>query len=448
MTNLPKHGITVQQTQSLDTCTRAIKAALREAFPKTRFSVTRGGAWIKWTDDGPTVEQVQTTLIAANCVKVTTSWNGQQYFEAPGNSNSIWFDCFNVAKRAADQADMARRIEEGEARRQRENEAVHAALQTKKAALARPSSDPKPIETAPETFQVFEQLRQRAERDVSTDAENNAERQRRPSCAWPLIISGEMLDICLELKLLKAGDPPIVRCWATFADPKKRGTVLREQRSSHPLIGIECRGFQLHAGAERGATSDILFEAQRDKDGTWRFGPRIHVYDYHSIHASKWESKVREREKIQSGFYNLAPDSARASLELIDKEIAEIDALDKAAAAKFYRRQQLQIRVVELARDRLLDFAGAPGVQMAMASRLCGFLLQLRQGADRSDLAGKGNRSGLPAWQNRVDMDRSRLRRRHRPHRLQNRHAGGFRHRDAGGRAPAVSDAAEAFSNR
>ena len=172
----------------------------------------------------------------------------------PGDSgDSIWFDRYNVAERAAAKADAERRAEEGEQQRQRENEAVARPRRPRTAALARPPERAgSPVENhAPEAFEVFEQLRQRAEQDVATD--DDAERQRRPSWAPPLIIEGELLAICIELGLLKPDDKPIARLWAEFADPKKRGTVLREQRRSLPLIGIVCRGFELHAGTERGS---------------------------------------------------------------------------------------------------------------------------------------------------------------------------------------------------
>ena len=45
--------------------TRAIKSALRKAFPAAKFSVTRGGARIEWEDTGPTVEQVKDALICS-----------------------------------------------------------------------------------------------------------------------------------------------------------------------------------------------------------------------------------------------------------------------------------------------------------------------------------------------------------------------------------------------
>ena len=55
--------------QSDGEATRAIKGALRKAFPTARISTTHGGSRIEWTDDGPTVEQVQDAIIAANCAE-------------------------------------------------------------------------------------------------------------------------------------------------------------------------------------------------------------------------------------------------------------------------------------------------------------------------------------------------------------------------------------------
>ena len=297
--------------------TNAIKKALRQAFPVAKFSVTRGGACIEWEDTGPTVDQIKATLLAANCV------------------------------------------------------AVHVASMARNAALARPpGTSHQRSENTQDAFKVFEELRQRAEGDVAN--EDDAERQRRPSWGPPLIIEGELLATCVELGLLKEDDKPIARLWAEFADPKKRGTALREGLSSLPLNGIVCRGFELHAGTERGATYDILFEAQRDKNGAWRFGPRPSTSDYRNSLDSEWAGKVRELQRVQSGYYNMTPEVSGREIAWISAEIAEIEAKDQAKAAALYRRQQLRNRVVELGRDRVLDFAGAPGVQMALASRLWG----------------------------------------------------------------------------
>ena len=280
--------------------TRAIKSALRKAFPAAKFSVTRGGAQIEWEDTGPTVEQVKDALISAEVVTTRKDWRGELALEVPGNSlsNSIWFVCFNTAKREADKADAERRAEEYEQQRQRESEAVREAAKARATALARPLGISPPVENTLPAFEVFEQLRQRAEQDVAAD--DDTERQRRPSWAPPLILGDELHATCVELGLLQPDDKPIARLWAEFADPKKRGTVLREQRSSLPLHGITCRGFELHAGTERGRTLDILFEAQRDKDGKWRFGPHPFTMEYRSTLDSKWKRRCGRCSKFRA----------------------------------------------------------------------------------------------------------------------------------------------------
>ena len=345
--------------------TRSIKAALRKAFPNTKtISITRGGSHIEWTDDGPTVEQVKDALIAANVVTTWKDFRDDLVLQASSSHSSIWFDRYNIAERAAYQQDQARRIEESEQRRQRENDAVREASNAKHAALKRPPSDgPKLVETGVEVFTAFEQLRQRAENDVAAD--EDAERSRRPSWAPPLIIEGELLAVCIELGLLTADDKPIARLWAEFADPKKRGRALRKWDNPHGMSEITCRGFELHPGTERGSTSDILFQAQREASGAWRFGPYFYESDYHSPRRSDWERLVTKLVQ--------ARDAGEPSLiEQISAQIAEIDERDRKAAVAYYRRQQLRKRAAELGRDRALDFAGAPGVQMQLAARLSG----------------------------------------------------------------------------
>ena len=49
-----------------------------------------------------------------------------------------------------------------------------------------------------------------------------------------------------------------------------------------------------------------------------------------------------------------------------------IDAEDVTQAERCYEQQRLRAWVIELAGDRVLDFAGAPGAQMQCAGRLCG----------------------------------------------------------------------------
>jgi Family of unknown function (DUF6011) len=261
--------------------------------------------------------------------------------------------------------------------RQRENDALSAAMTAKRAIFQGPDAEgfPRPpADTLPHVHDAFETLRQRAEDDVGSDAE----RQVRPSWAPPLILEGELLGACIALDLLQPDDMPIARLWAGFADPQTTGRILREQRSRHTLSGIVCRGFQLYAGSERGSTSAMLFEAQLTATtGQWRFGPRRHASDYSSPRSSEWERLVRERERLvqereRGREHQQDVPGIDARIERVAEQIAVIDAQDITAAQAHHKRQALWARAIELARERVLEFAGAPGVQMALAGRLCG----------------------------------------------------------------------------
>ena len=344
--------------------TRLVKSALRKAFPDSKFQVSsHNSIEVRWTDDGPPTEQVQRALVKAKCAEADEpTFDGRPRFKGPGNQ-SYWFNRYNEAERAAAAAEWERRCQEDKERRQREQDAVEAAYKAKReiaSAAAEPIAPSQPSD--PAAFEVFEALRQRAEVDVATSSE--AERQRRPSWGPPLIIKGELLDACRELGYLAADDKPIVRLWAQFADPKKKGAVLREQHSRHPLAGIECRGFQLYAGSERGLVGSMLFEAQREESGKWRFGPDVYVSNDgpRSPRYREWERLVRTHEST----------SDPAEIEKLTYKIAEIDAADLADQRRYRRRKWLQQRAIELARERVLDFAGAPGLQMQAASRLWG----------------------------------------------------------------------------
>jgi hypothetical protein len=363
--------------------TRLVKSVLRKAFPGSKFRVSsHNDITVEWTDDGPTVEQVQNALVKAKCAELDDRIRGGPRYRGPGNQ-SYWFVRYNEAERTAEAAEWEARHQEYEKQRQREQAAVNAAYKAKHAA-ARVEAEPiapNNQSSDPAAFEVFEALRERAEIDVSTSSE--AERQRRPSWAPPLIIEGELLDACRELGYLGADDKPIVRLWAQFVDPKKKGTVLREQRSRHPLAGIECRGFQLHAGSERGPLTSMLFEAQREESGAWRFGPRVYVSDDgpRSPRRRKWEQLIRERESAQEilrhnqAIPNFTSDAAKPHQVRIDELsrcIAEIDAKDLEDARTYRRREWLRQGAIELAKARVLDFAGAPSLQMQAASRLWG----------------------------------------------------------------------------
>ena len=338
--------------------TRAIKAALKHAFPGAKFSVTRGGEHIEWTDEGAEVVAVEDALIAAKCAQPRIGWNGRRYLDTPGG-DSIYFNRYSIAERERDKADMERRIAERQEETRRENQAVAEARAARKTA-PRPAAAPRaPIENPDAAFEAFEQLRQRAERDVAERKHD----EKRPSWGPRLIIEGELLEISIELGLMTADEPPVARLWAEFADPTKRGSSVREARSRHALTGLACRGFELTAGAERGSPSDVILRAQREASGAWRFGPNPSSFEYSSHRSREWGEAVRSRERYRQ---------QEDVVARLTAEIAAIERLDNEDAAQFYRRQQLRNRATELAMARVLDFAGAPGLQMQLAARLSG----------------------------------------------------------------------------
>ena len=225
---------------------KAARAALKHAFPKHKISVTSSSdICLRWTDDGPSVEQVQEILLAAGCAEARIGWNGNRYLNIPdAKYKDYWFDCFNAAERAAEQQKREQERAEHEARCRRENEAVAAAWRAKNNAVAPVVWQQPPAIKDPTAFDAFERLRLRAESDLAGDAE----RSRRPTWAPPMILGEELALACLGLGYLTEDDKWIGRLWATFASPKRSGQYLREHVSSLPLSGIACRGFQFHVG--------------------------------------------------------------------------------------------------------------------------------------------------------------------------------------------------------
>jgi hypothetical protein len=352
--------------------TQTIKSALHKKFPTRKFSVTRGGSWIEWTDDGPTVTEVEDAIIASGIVEIRDGWNGQRWLGIESShSNAIVFDRYNAAERAAYQLDVARRQQERQASNQRVKVALAQVTQAASAAL-------KPLEYIPPQFSnahlqaandAFEALRERAEVTVSIDAEED--RQRRPSWAPPLQVDDELASLCRTLGYLAPDHSPIARLWASFADPKKSRAALRKQFSTLPLIGLQCRGFQLFAGSERGNLDTALFDAWRTEAGVWNFGPAPKsVRGWHSV---RWHNLTRQRleaeDRIAHGF--AYPDE-QVGIEKIARELAELEA--KNVADTLQRQQQAKLRnqVLQLAQQRVLEFVGAPDAQMQSAARLWG----------------------------------------------------------------------------
>jgi hypothetical protein len=345
--------------------TNRFKSALRKAFPTVKFTVERNGEHVTWTDDGPTIEQVQDALFKANCAtERERSWDGRRVLITNGDrERCISFNRYNAAEHEAAKAESARRREEYEATLKRQAEAVSNAAQDLHQRAGRideafsPAPRLSPDQLAPLNA-ALERIRERAEADVKARFETE-EGDRRPSWAPPLIIEGELYDLCRELGYLTPDDKPVCRLWATFADPKRAGKC--EHASLHTLAGIECRTFTLFAGPHRGKTSEILFEAQREKDGTWRTGPRLYPPSFFRAHGSKCEGLIRERVLIeerlgQPGWAHLTEET----LSAVIAEIAKLEAADLENHAKRKRRHECEHRAVELAASGSWIFSARP----------------------------------------------------------------------------------------
>ena len=278
---------------------------------------------------------------------------------------------YNVTERAAAQADSERRIVEERERTSRVNTALSAATRTKRAAIdalrhKAPQLDTRQLEAV---TQAFETLRERAEATVAIEEG----RSRRPSWAPPLTLEGELLELCRAIGYLQPDDPPIARFWASYANPKRSGRILRETISTLPLTGIPCRGFQLFAGSERGNTNDLLFEAQRAETGVWRFGPQLFGSHFWSPHTNEWHRLAHQRAEAEDRiFQGKAGPGDPDLVASLSERLAAIDALDLTIAGERRLQSEQRTRVVQLAQQRVLEFVGAPDAQMQLAARLCG----------------------------------------------------------------------------
>jgi Family of unknown function (DUF6011) len=365
-----------EQNVMVETARRA-KSALRKAFPGTKFSVqTRGSICVEWADDGPspTVEQVQDVVLTIGGVEVRLGSNNERWLRVSNGRGSFYFARYNVAERTA----QAEKRERWQREHQQTREAIGAVCRAKWEQVSAIERSVEPLvqlqrlPEEPAVFEAFKALRQRAETDVAFDPE----RSRRPSWGAPMVLEGELLEACATLGYLAPDAKPIARLWATFADPKRSRSVLRERISSQPLSGIACRGFELYAGSDRGDRSNILFEAQRAEGGAWQFGPYLRSSSYDSPRSQEWQRLVGEREQQRTLAARLTdtPEAARISvgIDQMSIQIAQIDAEDLAGVQAQAERHQLRRRAVELAKARVLEFAGAPGAQMQAAGRLSG----------------------------------------------------------------------------
>ena len=226
----------------------------------------------------------------------------------------------------------------------------------------------------------FETLRLRAEADIAARLDPNKPQIRRPSWAPPLVLSGELLEICIKLELPISEEKPIARLWGRFANPKKVGRVLRETNRDrdNAMAGISCRGFELYAGAERGTRSTLLFEARRWGDGCWHAGPGwlsptrdpsslVYRAQREVDSAQVWVDKYAEHPEWEAPYQyyvNLVADAER--------KLATEEAKEQLRFQRATERCQWRRRATELAAARVAEFAGNQDVQMRFAGRLCG----------------------------------------------------------------------------
>lgn len=355
---------------------KKVRATLRTAFPKTKISTTSGtcGISVEWANDiGPSVKEVENVLCAAPFITSAEGWDDTKILKADGYLIQLW--SFNAAEREAEQRERELRRQKEEEEWQRGSAALAEARRAEEPALEAIEAprQSRQQESNAAVFEAFNRLRQRAEAGVEF-AEGD---RRRPSWAPPMILGDELAAICRTLGWLGAEDKPIGRLWAQFASPRRSAGYLREHVSGHGLGDITCRSFELFAGSERGLRGQILFEAQQAAPGEWRFGPSVYFSAYESPHEREWEGLVRERERLTHDLVHVNfNDEARAREEKrlaeIDRKIAEIDHADAQKAQQRREKQQLRLRAYELTRARMLDFVGAPDVQMQLAARLWG----------------------------------------------------------------------------
>jgi Family of unknown function (DUF6011)/Large polyvalent protein associated domain 29 len=354
---------------------RAARAALRKAFPGSKISVTSnfGSINIRWTDDGPTVEVVKEVLLAAGCAETRTDFRDERYLVTPKDFGSYWFDRYNPGQRAAEQHEREQRALEREAEDRRVTEVITRESTARCSAWPTLREQSLPAVQDASVFTAFETLRQRAE----TEVQISEDAARRPSWAPPLLLGEELALACLELGYITDDDKWIGRLWGDFAAPRRSSRWLRQHVSKLPLEGLQCRGFSLWAGGSRGTRSALLFEAQREQSGVWRFGPQEFVHGYHSAHGREWERLIRERERdLHELVHYQLSEGRRHQLEIGIAEhtqrLEAIDTNDRLKADAHHDRQRTRQRALELARARVLGFIGCPDAEMQTAARLWG----------------------------------------------------------------------------
>jgi hypothetical protein len=140
-------------------------------------------------------------------------------------------------------------------------------------------------------------------------------KNKRPVWAPPMVLPDELVDLWRNLPPKIDSLIPVARLWANFLNPTRTGGK------------VVCHGFELRLGVER--KGPVLFQSMF-YNGQWCSGPRYEVPEGESLSEAgkRWAARVR-----------------------------------------------LLARSVELAAQRVTDFAGDPDKQMRLggiaASRCC-----------------------------------------------------------------------------
>src|SRR5215831_8589063 len=224
--------------------------------------------------------------------------------------------------------------------------------------------------------ELLETLRHRAE-EYTADAATT----RRPSWAPALVISDEFVQLARTVGLLKNGDKPVIRLWGKFADPRTKGTLLREQVGL-TLAGVRCRGFDVYVGIARKGSR--LYQAKRGDQGEWEHGPHSWEVPWnddnyrssrslgHELSNQQTNCRWYVRTIDECGGPEQQPNMVR-DLERVQQVCANLEQKYRAARTGIDTRNAAQARLLVLARERVIEFGGGDHLtQMVAGARVTG----------------------------------------------------------------------------
>jgi hypothetical protein len=225
---------------------------------------------------------------------------------------------------------------------------------------------------------VFERLRALAEADTAHKGTD----QRRPSWGPALTVEGE-LDALLEtLGYWQADDRHVLRLWASFADPKKVGTLLRTEVGALPMPEARCRAFELRAGTNR--SGPYVLRTKRGHNGHWDIdrgqskgftgsGEDWNVH-YRLMNERRNLDYLERRHAQQPDLHAQQPDllDSPAVIQETRRRIAELEERKATLDGARGVHRKLCDRLHELACQRVAEFAGDPYPQMIAGAHVTG----------------------------------------------------------------------------